>query len=189
MRSTATAEAVAELGLLKNMDLVKIYRALRPMTAIRYSVSEDDPTPNKTGVMWGCLIPIVCILLLPFSGYPIRKFQTSAGKKALPLEASSLEEYLNHGIFGGDFTRLLKATLPAERYTDYAKSLGICQRFDPQVHDRIEPTLNWKSLDAPLWWNPPKVDSTTYFEHKEGDDYLRVLRYHNGSVYLHVQQW
>jgi hypothetical protein len=37
MRSTATAEAVAELGLLKNMDLVKIYRALRPVTAIRYS--------------------------------------------------------------------------------------------------------------------------------------------------------
>ena len=38
MRSTATAEAVAELGLLKNMDLVKKYPALRPVTAIRYSI-------------------------------------------------------------------------------------------------------------------------------------------------------
>lgn len=41
MLSTATAEAVAELELLKNMDLVKIYRALRPMTAICYSVSSS----------------------------------------------------------------------------------------------------------------------------------------------------
>jgi len=144
---------------------------------------------KKSATMWGCLVPIIVILLLPFSGYPLRKFQTSAGRKALPLEATNVEEHLIHGIFGGDFTRLLKASLPAERYPDYAKSLGLSEHFDPRVHDRIEPILNWKSLDDPLWWNPPKVDSTTYFEHKEGDDYLRVLRYDNGSVYLHVQRW
>jgi hypothetical protein len=144
---------------------------------------------KRPAAKWGCLIPVVGILLLPFSGYPLRMLQTSEGRKALPLEATTLEEHLIHGFFGGDFTRLLKASLPAERYSDYAKSLGLSERFDPQVHHRIEPILNWKILDAPSWWNPPEIDSTTYFQHKEGDDYLRVLRYHNGSVYLLVSRW
>ena len=139
--------------------------------------------------MWGCLIPIVGILLLQFIGYPIRALQTSAGRKALPAEAANVKEYLIHGFFGGDSTRLLKASLPAERYSDYAKSLELSERFDPQVHDRIEPILNMKIGEAPVWWNPPLVDSTTYFQYKEGDDYLRVLRYHNGLVYLLVIRW
>jgi|GEM_PF-1737303 len=150
---------------------------------------------KKPRVIWGCLIPIVGILLLPFVSYFLREFQTSAGRKALPAEAANVEQYLKHGIIGGDFIRLLKASLPAERYSDYAKSLGLSDTFDPRVHQRIEPTLNMnptlnmKIGDAPGWWNPPEVDSTTYFEYKEGDDHLRVLRYHNGSVYLLDLSW
>jgi hypothetical protein len=159
------------------------------MTAIRYSVSQDDPIPNKTGVMWGFLIPIMCILLLPFSGYPIRELTVSDGRHALPKDATNIEEDLIHGIFGGDYTRRLKASLPSERYSDYAKALHLSVRFDPQAHHKIERILNMNGGEAPVWWNPPKVDSTTYFEHKEGDDYLKVLRYHNGSVYLLVQRW
>jgi hypothetical protein len=144
---------------------------------------------KKSGMMWGCLISFVGILLLPFVGYPIREFQTSAGRKALPADAANVEQYLIHGFFGGDFTRLLKASLPAERYSDYAKSLGLSERFDPQVHHGMKSILNMKIGDAPLWWNPPEVHSTAYFQHKEGDEYLRVLRYHNGSVYLLVLSW
>ncbi len=144
---------------------------------------------KKSAARWGCLIPLVGILLLPFVGYFLREFRTSDGRKSLPAEAANVEEYLIHGIVGGDFTRLLKASLPAERYSDYAKSLGLSERFDSQKHHRIESSLSMKIGDAPSWWNPPEIDSTTYFQHKEGDDYLRVLRYRNGSVYLIVCSW
>ena len=100
-----------------------------------------------------------------------------------------MEEHLIHGFFGGDFTRLLKASLSAEHYSEYAKSVGLSERFDAQKHQRIESILNMTIGDAPVWWDPPDVDSTTYFQHKEGDDHLRVLRYHKGSVYLQVLRW
>ena len=168
------------------MNLKKIYYTIRPLAASPLAVDTKMKTP---AAKWGCLIPIVGILLVPFLGYPLREFETSAGRKALPAEATNVEQYLGHGFFGGDFVRLLKASLPVELYSDYAKSLGLSERFDPQVHQRIESTLNMWIGDAPMWWNPPEVDSTTFFEHEEGDDYLRVLRYHNGSVYLLVLRW
>ena len=171
------------------MDLKKLYHVIRPMAALRHSVPHTVPTTKKSGIMWGCSLPLVIIVLLPFIGYPIRELQTSAGRKALPTDAANVEEYLIHGFFGGDSTRLLKASLPAERYSDYAKSLELSERFDPQVHHRIESILNMKIGDAPIWWDPPQVDSTAYFKHKEGDDHLRILRYHNGSVYLLVMSW
>ena len=152
---------------------------------------EMKNTADKWGsaAKWGCSLPLVIIALLPFIGYPIRKFQTSEGREALPAEASNVEEYLAHGFFGGDYTRLLKAKLPADRYPEYAKSLHLSERFDPTLHHRIESKLNMKIGDAPVWWDPPVVDSTAYFQHKEGDDFLRVLRYHDGWVYLLVVSW
>lgn len=144
---------------------------------------------KKVAAKWGCLILLVGLLLLPFVGYFTREFRTSDGRKALPNEATNVQEYLGHGLIGGDFTRLLKASLPAEHYSDYARALGLSERFDPQADDRIAPTLNMMIGDAPAWWHPPEVDTTAYFEHQEGDDYLRVLRYHDGSVYLLVLSW
>ena len=144
---------------------------------------------KKPRVIWGCLIPIVGILLLPFVGYFLREFRTPEGRTALPAEATNVEEYLAHGFISTDFTWLLKASLPANRYSDYAKSLGLSERFDPDVNQGIQSTLNVKLSDVPAWWNPPEVDSTSYFEHKEGHDHLRILRYHNGSVYLLELSW
>jgi hypothetical protein len=143
---------------------------------------------KQSAAKWACLIPIIGILLLPFAGYFLRELRTSDGRKALPAEAAHVEEWLVHGMVGGDFTRLLKASLPAERYSDYAASLGLSERFAPQQHHN-EATLNMKMGDAPGWWNPPEIDSTSYFQYKEGDDYLRVLRYRNGSVYLSEHSW
>ena len=143
----------------------------------------------SSAAKWSCSVPLVIVVLLPFIGYPIRALQTSAGRKVLPASAANVEEYLIHGFFGGDFTRLLKASLPAECYSDYAKSLGVFERFDPHVHHSIESIMNVKIGDAPIWWNPPKVDSTAYFKHKEGDDHLQVLCYQNGWVYLLISSW
>ena len=142
-----------------------------------------------TAAKWGCSLPLIIIVLLPFIGYPIREFQTSNGRKTLPADATHVKEDLIHGFFGGDHTRLLMASMPAIRFSEYAKSLGLDQRFDPDVHQGFKSILNTKIGGAPLWWTPPEVDSTTYFEHKKGDDYLRVLRYHNGTVYLLESSW
>jgi hypothetical protein len=144
---------------------------------------------KKPRVMWGCLIPLVGLILLPFVGYFLREFRTSAGRKALPAEATHVQEHLTHGVIPADFTRLLKASMPVERYSDYARALGLTAQYDPKVNERIEATLNMKIGYAPAWWDPPKVDSTAYFAHQEGDDHVRVLRYHNGTVYLLEISW
>lgn len=149
----------------------------------------DTATKWELAAKWGCSLPLIIIALLPFIGYPIREFQTSNGRKTLPADATHVKEDLIHGFFGGDHTRLLMASLPAMRYSEYAKSLGLYQRFDPGVHQGFKSILNTKIGGAPLWWTPPEVDSTTYFEHKKGDDHLRVLRYHNGTVYLLESSW
>jgi hypothetical protein len=149
----------------------------------------DTATKWELAAKWGCSLPLIIIALLPFIGYPIREFQTSNGRKTLPADATHVKEDLIHGFFGGDHTRLLMASLPAIRYSEYAKSLGLYQRFDPGVHQGFKSILNTKIRGAPLWWTPPEVDSTTYFEHKKGDDHLRVLRYHNGTVYLFESSW
>ena len=149
----------------------------------------DTATKWELAAKWGCSLPLIIIALLPFIGYPIREFQTSNGRKTLPADATHVKEELIHGFFGGDHTRLLMASLPAIRYSEYAKSLGLYQRFDPGVHQGFKSILNTKIGGAPLWWTPPEVDSTTYFEHKKGDDHLRVLRYHNGTVYLLESSW
>ena len=149
----------------------------------------DTATKWELAAKWGCSLPLIIIALLPFIGYPIREFQTSNGRKTLPADATHVKEDLIHGFFGGDHTRLLMTSLPAMRYSEYAKSLGLYQRFDPGVHQGFKSILNTKIGGAPLWWTPPEVDSTTYFEHKKGDDHLRVLRYHNGTVYLLESSW
>ncbi|MFN6095939.1 MAG: hypothetical protein ACK49J_13215 [Verrucomicrobiota bacterium] len=149
----------------------------------------DTAAKWELAAKWGCSLPLIIIALLPFIGYPIREFQTSNGRKTLPADATHVKEDLIHGFFGGDHTRLLMASMPAIRFSEYAKSLGLYQRFDPGVHQGFKSILNTKIGGAPLWWTPPEVDSTTYFEHKNGDDYLRVLRYHNGTVYLLESSW
>jgi hypothetical protein len=149
----------------------------------------DTATKWELAAKWGCSLPLIIIALLPFIGYPIREFQTSNGRKTLPADATHVKEDLIHGFFGGDHTRLLMASMPAIRFSEYAKSLGLYQRFDPGVHQGFKSILNTKIGGAPLWWTPPEVDSTTYFEHKKGDDHLRVLRYHNGKVYLLESSW
>jgi hypothetical protein len=173
------------------MTLKKLYYAIRPMAALRANERFCAQSANmkRPRMIWGCLIPIVGIMLLPFVGYFLREFRTPEGRTALPAEATNVEEYLAHGFISGDFTWLMKASLSANRYSDYAKSLGLPERFDPDVHRSIQSTLNMRIPDTPVWWNPPEVDSTAYFQYKEGVNYLRLLRYHNGTVYLLELSW
>ena len=141
---------------------------------------------KQSAVKWGCWIPVFLLLLLPFSGYVVQEIRISDGRKALPSSAGNVKEHLTHGWVGGDFWRLLKCRMPEEQYSDYAKSLGLYRRFDPVRDHELARTLNMRIGDAPAWWNPPAVDSNTYFEHEPGDDHLRVLRYHSGHVYYLV---
>ncbi|MEP4076220.1 hypothetical protein [Haloferula sp.] len=137
----------------------------------------------------GCFAAVLVVAFLLFGGAILREVRTSPGRQALPSSAANIEEALAHHFVGGDFTRLLKADLTESDFSGYAKSLGLTERFDPEVHQHIEPTLNRTIGDAPAWWNPPEVDSTTFFDYEDGEDYLRVLRYRGGSVFLLVQSW
>ena len=138
---------------------------------------------------WGCSVPIIALLLLPVISYVGMEIITSKGKRALPSSASNIEEYLSHGLIGTDHTRLLKANLAKDSYSAYAHELNLSTRFDPQKHSNIKVTLNMGIGGSPAWWNPPAVDQKTYFEHIEGDDHLRVLRYFEGSVYYLEMSW
>jgi hypothetical protein len=138
---------------------------------------------------WGCQIPIIILLLLYPVSYVVMEIRTSEGKKALPSSATNIEEDLSHGLFGTDHSRLLKADLPEESYLEYAQSLDLTTCYDAETHSNIETTLNMGVGGAPTWWNPPIVGENTYFEHIEGDDHLRVLRYFEGSVYYLKLSW
>jgi hypothetical protein len=139
------------------------------------------------------LFLILVLFSLPFIasfiGFFVRELETSDGKKLLPPSAANVTEHLTHGFVGGDFWRLLKADLPKEDYAVYAKSLNLHTLYQPERDQAVEGSINLKIGDAPEWWNPPNTDSTTYFEHIKGDDHLRVLRYHNGSIYYLVASW
>ena len=138
---------------------------------------------------WGCWTPIVLLVLLHVVGYVGMEIKTSKGKKALPSSATNVEEYLSHGFIGTDHSRLLKADLPEESYSEYAQSLGLTTCFDSDTHSNIEGVLNMSVGGSPTWWNPPRVAENTYFDHIPGDDHLKVLRYYEGSVYYLKLSW
>jgi len=138
---------------------------------------------------WGCLTPIILLVLLHVVGYVGMEIKTSKGKKALPSSATNVEEFLSHGFIGTDHGRLLKADLPEESYSEYAQSLDLTTCYDSETHSKIESILNMSFGGSPAWWNPPVVDGNTYFDYIEGDDHLRVLRYFEGSVYYLKLSW
>jgi hypothetical protein len=85
--------------------------------------------------------------------------------------------------------RLIKAKLPEADYEDYAKALGLTNRFDASKHGDIRNTIEMGVGGAPVWWNPPGASETTLFDHIKGDDYVQILRYSNGTVYFLVFSW
>ena len=143
----------------------------------------------STIARWGCLVPVVGLLLLLFASYFATGRRTSEGKRLLPSTATDIEHLGFHGVIGGDHRGLTKARMPIEEYADYARSLGLTLQFDPKSHAEIETTLNMRVGNAPVWWDPPDVDGTTYFDSTKGRTYLRVLRYSEGHIYYLRLSW
>jgi hypothetical protein len=93
------------------------------------------------------------------------------------------EYYKDH--WNGDFVRLLKARLPEPDFPQYAKNLGLTERFDPVTHADASSLVNsLRFVSGQKWFDPPHADRTTYLKHKRGDDYFEVLWYSNGFVYF-----
>ena len=139
--------------------------------------------------LWGCLTPIVALLLLLVFSYVATELRMAEGKRKLPTTASDIEVSGFHGIIGGDHRGLTKASIPRDAYPVYAKALCLTTKFDPKLHADIENQLNMQVGDAPGWWNPPKIDQTAYFDYTKGSTYYRVLRYNDGFVYYFRLSW
>lgn len=97
-----------------------------------------------------------------------------------------MQEYY-HDSWTGDFVRLLKARLPQADFPQYAKNLGLTERFDPVIHADIGGTIHsLRFVAGKKWFDPPPADQTTYFRHERGrhHSYSEVLWYSNGFVYF-----
>lgn len=140
------------------------------------------------GVKWGCIAPLIGILLLIAVLLLLDTFMPSGARRALPRSATHIQEYYSDS-WNGDFVRLLKARLPVEDYEDYAKSLDLTIRFDESKHADIRSSIDIGAGDVPSWWDPPRSSDTTYFDHVKGDDYVQTLKYLNGTVYLFIVSW
>jgi len=140
------------------------------------------------GVKWGCIAPLIGILSLIAVLLLLDTFMPSGARRALPSSAADIQEYYSDS-WNGDFVRLLKARLPEEDYEDYAKSLDLTIRFDESKHADIRSSIDMGAGDAPSWWDPPRSNDTTYFDHVKGDDYVQTLKYSNGTVYLLIVSW
>lgn len=110
----------------------------------------------------------------------------SAAERALPESAENVQCH-HSGL--NDYVRLIKANMPREDFENYARSLKLSRRYNPSKHKKIEGLLNVGIGDAPPWWDPPDANETTYFEHTEGHEYVRFLKYHNGRVYYMELKW
>ncbi|MEI6071520.1 MAG: hypothetical protein WCS31_06990 [Verrucomicrobiae bacterium] len=143
--------------------------------------------PLHPGVKWGCLVPIVPILIAIVGVVLLNRFTPSAPRSKLPPSATDIQEY--YSVSGnGDFVRLIKAKMPQQEYPEYARRLQLVTIFDPATHRNLESMINIGIGGAPPWWNPPKASKTTYFENNKSD-YLQVLSYSNGYVYYLVASW
>ena len=140
------------------------------------------------GVKWGCIVPVVSGLSLIAILYLLDTFMPSAARRALPKSATDIQEYYSDS-WNGDFVRLIKARLPKDDYEEYAKALDLSTRFDESTHADIRSMIDIGAGDAPAWWDPPPSSSTTYFDHVRGDDYVKTLKYSNGTVYLFIGSW
>lgn len=139
-------------------------------------------------IKWGCLAPTAFVILLILGCMLVDEVVPSQARRALPGSASDVQEYYSDS-WNGDFIRLIKAKLPRKDYEEYARVLGLTERFDPIKHAEIKSMIGIGAGDAPDWWNPPMTRDTTFFEHVKGDDNVRALNYSNGSVFYLMTSW
>jgi hypothetical protein len=137
---------------------------------------------------WGCIAPVICLLLVVVAILLVDAIVPSGPRRALPKSASDIQEYYSDS-WNGDFVRIIKAKLPEKDYVDYANELKIPFSFDASKHEDIRSMIDMGAGDAPSWWNPPSASETTFFDHVKGDDYVKSLKYSNGTVYLFIASW
>lgn len=140
------------------------------------------------GVKWGCIAPGVGVPLLFVALLLLDTYLPSGVRRALPESATDIQEYYSDS-WNGDFVRLLKARMSEEAYGDYAKALGLVTRFDESKHADIRSSIDMGAGGAPSWWDPPRSSDTTYFKHLKGDDFVKTLKYSNGTVYVFITSW
>ena len=118
--------------------------------------------------------------------YVVPNFVPSYARLSLPDSASEIQEYRS-GVY--DYLDIVKASLPEDEFSSYAKSLNFEQRYSSRTDNDVQSVLDMTFSDAPAWWDPPEADERTYFNYTKGDEHLEYVKYSNGKVYHLKASW
>ncbi len=117
------------------------------------------------------------------------KFLPSKARRALPDSATDVQEYYYDSGFIGDFTRIIKARIPAHDFQNYARNLGLQHKYNPKTHKAEYDSLKMKIGNMPVWWDEPNNLDNCYFQHTPGDEYFERIKWQDGWVYFIAFAW
>jgi hypothetical protein len=132
-------------------------------------------------------ILVVLGLLVLAGGIKLLDSMPSNARRNLPKSATDIQEYY-HGYFNGDYTRVLKARLPAADYLQYANNLELRNHVKsretlPREGFYLMPQLKHAGL---RWWNPPEEWGDCYYSSTpEGSPFASIV-WHDGWVYFYA---
>ena len=112
-------------------------------------------------------------------------------RKALPADATDVNEYYTDNLFLGDFVRYVKAKMPESEMPEFARKLSLSQRYSPAA----VPVRPGFSLDFDgetrinSWWNSSPALNGAYIKIGPGTEAYSIAKYANGYVYFKAISW
>ncbi len=144
---------------------------------------------KKRFLLYGCLTPIVLVVVLIVGVIIVDKVVPSIACRALPDSATDIQEYYSDGGFTGDFARVLKARLPEKDFPLYAKNLGLSEKYDPIKYGSTYDQLKTAVGSVPDWWDEPTDMGNCYFLHTPGKEFFERIKWKDGWVYFVAVAW
>lgn len=164
--------------------------SLQPQRGAPADVLLQKMKVTKKGcLLYGCLTPIVIVAILILGVIIASKVVPSKARSALPDSATDVQEYYSDAGFTGDFVRVLKARLPKEGFPQYAKNLGLTEKYDPSVYDPEYNHLNTSVGSVPAWWDEPRELDNCYFQYIPDKEYVVRVKWKDGWVYFLAVAW
>ena len=144
---------------------------------------------KKGCLLYGCLSPVVAVVLIVLGVLIVDKVVPSKARRALPDSASDVQEYYHDCLFPPDFVRVIKARLPEEDFQQYARNLGLTMKYDPNIHGSEYDHVKMLIGSVPDWWDEPRDLDNCYFKHTPGDEYFTRAKWKDGFVYFVAIAW
>lgn len=144
---------------------------------------------KKRFLLYGCLTPVVFVAILIAGAIIVDKIVPSKARRALPYSAAEVQEYYSSAGFTGDFTHVLKARLPERDFSQYAKNLGLTEKYDPRKYGSAYDHLKTSVGDVPDWWDEPMELDNCYFQLLPGKEFVERIKWKDGWVYFLAVAW